>query len=76
MRMSQMPPLRGSRFVVAGFYKDSAPDGASAAVTNDDASSPFSDEMPTGDNRGNREINSTFPNNLFETISVISVSSC
>ncbi len=50
-----MPPLRGLRPFAVGFYKDAAPDGASAAVTNDEAMSPFSDEVPTGDNGGNRE---------------------
>jgi len=65
-RMSQMPLLRGLRIFAIGFYKNSAPDGASAAVTNDDAISTFSDEMPTGDNGGNREIISTFPGSLFE----------
>jgi len=45
-------------FFAVGFYKDSAPDGASAAVTSDEAISPFSDEMPTGDNGGNGENNS------------------
>jgi hypothetical protein len=55
-RRNPMPPLRGLPFFAVEFYKASAPDGAAAAVTNDDASSLFSGKMPTGDNGGNREI--------------------